>query len=1043
MSADATKEEQRDSTQQPVAAGPRAVPAEPRAIVAVVALLVAAWSGAGDLGLLIRPLADAITVGALTVALVAAWPPRRPGDMLPTWALLAAVVVGLTMIALAVPPLNVLAVALIAASLAWTQPPATSSEHLPPDRRSDAKAKSAAGQAPLGPPAPAAPSATARLLLLAAMAAATLAVFRLALDGIPTLWLLADAGSMLLGRLAGWLVGSPLDIGPTYAGVDYLAVMAVLYGGWLAWARGASPAKPRPAVWALPVVIFLGHLLYLIVLARTNTWLEILPAWVDPPPSDNSRFGIWTWSNALRTLLPWGLPMLAALIHATIAAAVLRLSHWLPSDDPAPLLSSSRSFSADNASKRRGASTASRSPVSRGSSRADRNQPRPSGDNIEAHPLAADLFFRFGPVTLGILLPLLIVAGSVPVSLEGDRILAYNEGYLNWIRPTYENIDLEPITSYGLLPWLVGSLGGQFATSDELTESELEAADVCLLIHPDRPWPEERLERLWDWVDGGGTLLLAAEPTLVTSESRSRFNEVLAKTKIRVREVTAVSAVRNWDQNYAKTSHPTTAGLGDRLAGGGGPGRNWFGYEHPATLELSWPARPLLLGRHAFAEPGSHAARVPSVGYDAGERLGDVILAAEQPHGNGRVIVLADASPLSNEMLMKSYVFGGRLLAYLAGDGSSPQAGWRQILGLLAAAVLGVALLYRPAAVRVLLAVIALAAATWTFTAMAHYRSEVQPQSEALINAADNAKGIAYIDAAHVNPYADDATVEDGLGLFAETLARNGYLPLLLPSFSEERLNGAELFVTIAPQRDYTTRERAVIERWVDAGGRLFVSTGAEQAQATNELLKQFSIRIPPSPVSPWSDEHEPVPLGSFNASYYQQGEFNAYVTFWDAWEVISTNPRARNPAVKGEHGKHVYGETTPLGRDIPVAVQVTPGSGMVTLFGDSAFLLNRTFRSNSQPHGNAYYWRWLLSHVDGEPWNPSPELFPDAGQTGQQAAGADEPDAGAPSPERPIVEPEDEPIEPDAGLIEPDAGLIEPGAGLLEPEDEPLGPDG
>jgi hypothetical protein len=876
MSADATTNAQRDTTQ-------RTVPAEGRAICAFVALLVSGWAAAGDLGLLIRPLADAITVAGLAAAVVAAWPPRR----MPVFVVLPlGLAVAVFMIGLGVQPLGVLAVALVAALLALLQPQAASDEDSSPQRRASSRSSSTANADRSAPPEALPPSATGRLLMLAAMATAALALFRLAIDGIPTLWLVVDGGSALLGRLAGRLAGSPLEVGPTYAGVDYLVVMAVLYGGWLAWSRttaistdssGNRPAEAdlaqpaawkicQPLVWGLPLVILIGHFVYLVVLARTNTWLEMLPAWVQPQPSDNSRFGVWTWGNALRTMLPWGLPLLAAMIHATIAAMILRMSRWLPSDDPALLTVDNWLTGA--AGKRAGTGRPSGN-----ASRGGRNQPRPSDEEQTGEPpLAADIFFRFGPIVLSVIVPLVIVAGGSPSSLAGKRILAYNEGYLNWIRPTYDNLDVEPITAYGLLPWLTGSLGGEFATSDELTERELEAADVCLLIHPDRPWPEERLDRLWKWVEGGGTLLLAAEPTMLTEDSRSRFDEVLAPASIRVRKTTAVTATRNWDENYDRLNHPTTASLGEPITGGGGPGRNWFGYERSATLDVSWPASPLLLGRHAFAEPGSHAMHIDPVGYDAGERLGDLILAAEQSHGDGRVIVLADASPLSNEMLTKSYVFSGRVLAYLAGDGSNPQAGWRQLLGLLTVAGLGVVLLCRPNVGRVILAAIALAAATWTATAVTHYESEVRPTGEALVaargaatkspNASQmaDARGIAYIDAAHVNPFADDPTVDNGIGLFAETLARNGYLPLLLPSFSEERLDGAEIYVTIAPQRDYSTRQRAVVERWVGAGGLLFVSTGAEQAGPSNQLIEQFGIRIPPSPVSPWSDEREPVP---------------------------------------------------------------------------------------------------------------------------------------------------------------------------------------
>jgi hypothetical protein len=78
----------------------------------------------------------------------------------------------------------------------------------------------------------------------------------------------------------------------------------------------------------------------------------------------------------------------------------------------------------------------------------------------------------------------------------------------------------------------------------------------------------------------------------------------------------------------------------------------------------------------------------------------------------------------------------------------------------------------------------------------------------------------------------------------------------------------------------------------------------------------------------------------------------------------------------------------------------------MVTVIGDSAFVLNKNFEFNARPRDNAYFWRWLLSPMDGRgPWKPSPDLFP-----AEQSPDATPPTPpGEPSDLRP---PADEPIE-------------------------------
>ena len=81
------------------------------------------------------------------------------------------------------------------------------------------------------------------------------------------------------------------------------------------------------------------------------------------------------------------------------------------------------------------------------------------------------------------------------------------------------------------------------------------------------------------------------------------------------------------------------------------------------------------------------------------------MLAAEQPFGSGRIFVLGGTSPLRNEMLANAYPFVGRLLGYLANKPSSPQAFWRQLLGLLALLALAALVALRPAAWQVMLTV--------------------------------------------------------------------------------------------------------------------------------------------------------------------------------------------------------------------------------------------------------------------------------------------------------------------------------------------------
>ena len=134
-------------------------------------------------------------------------------------------------------------------------------------------------------------------------------------------------------------------------------------------------------------------------------------------------------------------------------------------------------------------------------------------------------------------------------------------------------------------------------------------------------------------------------------------------------------------------------------------------------------------------------------------------LAAEQPLASGRVFVLGDTSPLQNEMLPNAYPFVGRLLAYLAHRPSSPQAAWRQLLGLAALAGDGGLLAARPAAWQIMLTSAVLAVSLVCCTAAGYWSGRVLPDGRRIKSDVGN---IAYIDASHLEAYQQRLAVEHG-----------------------------------------------------------------------------------------------------------------------------------------------------------------------------------------------------------------------------------------------------------------------------------------
>jgi hypothetical protein len=865
-----------------------AVPAN--AIVMLVAAVSAAWFAAGSTGLLAHSLQHSLTWLALAVAIVSVWPENA--RQLGTWAILATgAVIGVVFTASDIPTVDVLGVAVVLAAIAQVQR-----------------------------------GLTARVAMVAAVGATALACFRFATATIPAVWLAADGLGWLLGRVAGWIAGSRLEVGSTFAGLDFLVLTAAIYVGWL-----ISTPRPRRAraLWGAAAVIF-GHFAYLAILTQSEKLLAILPTETVLPKSNTSRMGIWTFGNTLRAMVPWNVPLLALCIHGGIVAVMVAVSRWTPIVE-----------------------------VDVGTLK--RQKAREEKQELSGSALLKGLAFQFGPPLLAVVA---VLSGTLMIDrpdLKGKKVVAFEKGYVSWLKPEY---DSTVNGRYGMLKPLVESLGGRFKTSADLSKEKLAEADVLLLIHPTEPWSKETLDRIWDYVRGGGSLLLAAEPAIHEGKLTSRFNDVTQPLSMDVRYDTAVMRVANWEQSYEILSHPATASLDDL--------RNRFGVQMGSSIAAGWLARPVLVGQWGWSDPGSDAAMNGISRYNPGERLGDLVLAAEQPLGRGRVFVLGDTSPLQNDGLPNAFPFVGRLLSYLANRSAGPQDLWRQ-LSTLAALALTVGLLAgRPVAWQVMLTSAVMGVSLACCVSLVSSSSRVLPDGRPLL--ASGGQGVAYVDASHIEAYATDSqghgTENQGISEFLRTLMRQGYLPLLAPDLGRDRLERCRLLVSIAPAREFAPVEQEAVEQFVNAGGVFLCIVGAEESRASADLLADFGFKVPHTPVLPGEEVKEPEPLKLRDVALGKSG--TRQFQFYAPWPVMATQ-EGNAPLAKIE------------GADWAYIQKRTLGSGAVVVIGDTYFATNE----NLQPRGRAatnqiLFWRWMFSNVvpGQEAWEPPVATTPEPPST-------------------------------------------------------------
>lgn len=754
-------------------------------------------------------------------------------------------------------------------------------------------------------------------LRISSVAVVVFGLYRMACTCIPLAWSMADLLGRALGNFVGFITHQSMYVGSTFAGLDFLVLMTVF---WVLWLASSPRPRWKQAIYGL-IAILGGHLCYLIVLSYVP---QLLAGVVEPTEQEN-----WHWAGLFHKAVPWNLPVLACVIHLLIAAAMFRWS----------------ALSADSVPNVKKA---------------------PALSNRTKYPLWAA-----API-LAVLLPVMIALYPAKLNLQGKKVVFYEKGFLNWLKPAHGQYGRLSSGMYGMLPVFIESLGASSLISADLSDKDLQDADALVLLFPDEPWAEGQLERIWDFVHGGGSLLVMGEHTTRDKNGSNRFNEVLEPTSIRVEFDSGTFAVGGWLQSYEAIAHPATAGVPDDS--------NQFGVVIGASLETSWPARPLLIGRWGWSDIGDEGSGRAMMGngrYDPGEKLGDIILAAEQPLGKGRIIAFGDTSSLTNGINVSSHVFTSRLFGYLAGNSKNAHTIWRQLLGILCCGLLIGLLIWNAgqlAAMRrsgwmVILVTLGLAGSLAISTAISQSAGEILPDGRY-----KSPNNLAYIDTSHLEAYSGESWRPDGIGGFILTLMRNGYLTLLLPELTSERLERADLLVSIAPSLSFSKTEQAAVRDFVINGGTFIIMVGLEHADPSRSLLSLFGFNIGTSGPNP----PEPEAMGHFKSPYLSSSDQRVFVRFHAAWPITCNDPGARVIA---------YGHN-----NLPVIIMRRLGAGKVVVIGDTCFAMNKnleweggeTFEGMRE---NADFWRWFITQLrDQEMWiPPALQSQPESAQNGAE----------------------------------------------------------
>ncbi len=878
-------------------------------VIMVLAAMSAGWIASGAAGLLAHPLRHTLTLlGGAIVVLSAR--PDKPRSLNSWTILVAGVIAAIAMNSSRLDSVNVLAMAVLTAAI---------------------------GSSLSG--------ASRKAAVSAAMALAVLGIYRLALK-IAIFWTLTDRVGGFLGHLAGTISGQPLWVGATFSGLDFLVLASVFFGAWMLSGRRTKWSHLGFAIAA----IIVGHIAYLILLSFAPAIKAGLLKIAAEAPIPPAQPGVqpeapWTLSGFLANCLPWNAPAIGLLIHLTIAGVALR---WARQPD---------------------------------------GNPEPSSTTEPSPPLIGWATWGLC-VVLAPSLAMTIVLSTDPLELEGKKVVASEDGYLNWLRPDRKGYGRLGIGMYGMSGDYFESLGAEFkkvrgfsdttesdakshktpSKTPDITDEELADADLLMMIYPSDPWNHGQLDRIMRYVENGGSMLVLGEHTSKAKDpgdefklSENRFNELLAKTSMQVEFDSAQFAVGGWLHSYQTTAHPTTAGIDDE--------RNRFGAVIGASMKTGWLSAPLLIGRWGWADPGEtgHASMMGNGEYDPGEKLGDVVLAAEENYGNGRIIAFGDTSTFTNGITIGSHHYTSRLYGYLASGASSPQRIWQQFIGILLAGGLIGLLLWTGKPLQTALASVTLAAVLVLCTEATYNAATVIPDGRR-----KKPNNLAYIDTTHMEASSAESWRPEGMMGMNQTLMRDGYLVLNLPEFTRERISKAGMIVSVAPAREFTRSEREIVRDFVEAGGIFICTVGYEQRGPISSLLAEFDFRVGLKSIG--QKEPEPQPMGHFKVPYVQtrDGKTQAYVRYFSSWPIFYSGPEDEARVIAN-------GQRRTIDQLHPVIMYRRLGRGKFVLVGDTSFAMNKNLeRKDGLPiegkRENADFWRWFLAELkEGDKWSPLP----------------------------------------------------------------------
>lgn len=505
--------------------------------------------------------------------------------------------------------------------------------------------------------------------------------------------------------------------------------------------------------------------------------------------------------------------------------------------------------------------------------------------------------------------------------------MVYEKGLVSWGRPGPQLYGQESGGMLGTLPEFIGDLGCRTSFRKDLADLGAGERRGLVLINVEETLDARATAEVTRFATEGGRVLVVGDHTWVQSHDASAsprivLNDLLTNTSIRFENDSADPTVPGWwDATLvARRGLPAVSAPA-----------NPCGAVVGGALTIGWPAAPLVIGRFGYRDAGlsTYDPRRGWLGnllWDPAEPFGDVVLAAEERVGAGKIIVVGDTTGLMNLGRPLSWRWWADVFTHE--DGATGGQVLGQILLLAGAAV---AFLRRLERWRARDADVVLVVSGLMVVALAS-----APKRPADLLA--GSRSIAVLDTS-VCPRGKTASWENEGRLSLLTgIHRSGFLPFVGSLRHDGLAEHASLLVIAGPQAALGRREADGIVDWVRAGGTCLIGASYDEAANVAPILDAAGVRV------------SGVVLGPCTGVWRDSASSVQWASFLEAWGLEVAEGRAK-PVVT------VDGQ--------PVVASAAVGRGRVVVVADSRFLSNSALEGRWGHHqGNVDLLRELTART-------------------------------------------------------------------------------